>query len=119
LLSNCSSQGSTQGTRTLAHQAVPEELEIVHSFVASEKSVSFVVSGFGCTQKSHFEVRQERSEPGRLTLVRLKKDNCRRKKKATKITFSREELFISSEQVLTLQNPVKPFVETQFKNARK
>lgn len=93
-----------------------DKLAIIHSFRLTETHLIFSVSSNGCTDKNNFKLRFEPFPSARLSIIQLKYDGCRRRKKEVTLKYSLQTVNISVDQAFVLNNPVKPYQKTIFQD---
>ena len=108
--------GNSVGAVAREPSALKAQLVPVHGFAVTEQTMTFQVTGFGCTKPRDFRLVFNMDSGPELMLLRSKPDTCRRKKLLTRIVFYWHDLPGSPPKALRLLNPITPFVATQYKD---
>ncbi len=75
------------------------ELEMIHGYEQTEKSLTFIVTSTGCTKKEDFEVVTDKLSFPVVTLVRKVPDLCEASPRAYSVQFSLNEIGTKSFKV--------------------
>jgi len=92
-----------------APQVSGQEVETLLGFHTSENKLIFQVQSHGCTDKGDFDLRVMRADGSAgvsVTLMRRKPDTCKGFfRGGAEISFSREELGLTSDATVRTTNP--------------
>jgi hypothetical protein len=89
--------------------------EPLHGITLSDHSLRFNVTSNGCMRVEHFDILIIQGDIPKLTIVRNKKDTCRRKRQAIDIDYPISLNNLGAANSFVLGNPLKPFRKQSFK----
>ncbi|MES9859849.1 MAG: hypothetical protein ABW157_21880 [Candidatus Thiodiazotropha sp. LLP2] len=95
-------------------KALQPHVETLHGFSLTSTLLTFSVTSNGCTESADFDIVIQHAAVPQLTIVRKKKDTCRRKRIKVDIEYPLSRLKIDSATTFTIDNTFSPFKKQKY-----